>query len=273
MQAVLPRPDAETRSLWGLIWLGLPVSLALTAGIGLGYMSWAGCQHLAPTLGALGAAVAVLLSGALVASLVGNVLKARRAIDAVDRASVAVEDPERLGQVAHLARQLGVEPPELRAVVLDTPVAFSLMGQPAAIVVSTWVFDTLNDAEWHALIAHELAHLRNGDRLVRWLGCWLLGAVKLVPGSRAAWQRLDAAVEDSADQAAVSVLGDESALRSARQKFLSAQGVHEPLSELAAVLEPWPMSRQLAVATLGLVATMPVLPLVIVPMCMAFCAP
>lgn len=268
---VLSGREAEARALWWLVALALPVSLALSVGVGLGLMNWVGCRHLSPTLGTGGGAIAVLLLGALTSSLVGNLLHARKSIALAEQASVEVDDEERVQDVARIAASFGVAPPTLRAVVLDAPLAFSVNGATPAIVVSTWVFDHLTRPEWQALLAHELAHLRHGDRLVRWLGCWLLGAVRFAPGSKAVWQRLEAATEDAADQAAASTVGHGDALRSARQKFLAAQEARDGGLELEKVLNPHPAAHQLALITLGLVAALPLVPLVAVPLCAAYC--
>lgn len=268
----LPAREADARALWWLVALALPVSLALSVGVGLGLMNWVGCPHLSPTLGAGGAALAVLLLGGLASSLVGNLLHARKSIALAEQASVEVEDEQRLQEVARIAASFGVAPPTLRAVVMDAPLAFSVNGAAPSIVVSTWVFDRLSAAEWEALLAHELAHLRRGDRLVRWLGCWLLGAVRFAPGSQAVWRRLEAATEDAADQAAVTTLGHGEALHTARQKFLAAQEASDSEVEIVKAMRPHPAAHQLALVVLGLVAVLPLVPLVAVPLCAAYCA-
>ena len=160
--------------------------------------------------------------------------------------------------------------PALRAVVHEAPLAFCVMSREPAIVVSTWVFDRLSDAEFEAVVAHELAHLRPGDRAVRWAGAWVREALKRTPGIHRAWQRLDDANEDAADRAAIALLGDDTALVAARRKFRAAQGA--PDDALTQALAPWSAPRQWAIAALGLVASLPLVPFVVVPLCTAICA-
>jgi hypothetical protein len=112
--------------------------------------------------------------------------------------------------------------------------------------------------------------MRRSDRWVRWLGAWLYGAWKGMPGSFAAWRQLDDATEEAADQAAIGLLGADAALNSARRKFLAAQP--SSADALTRAVTPWTPSRRLAVAALGLVAVLPAVPLVVVPLCSAVCA-
>jgi Zn-dependent protease with chaperone function len=270
MTALASAPSVGARALWGVVALALPVSVSLTLGLGLGLMSLAGCAHLSPTLGAVGATVALLLVGALGASLVSHCHLARQARERVEQASVEIDDPDRLETLSRLAERLGAPCPSLRAIVSDTPVAFSLLGTPPAIVVSTWVFETLDPAEWNALVAHELAHLRRADRWVRWTGHWLLGASRLLPGAHATWRRIDAASEAAADQAAIAATGNTEAIASARAKF-RAVGFDTPPASLQDAFAPLPTSERAAVTALGLLAVLPLVPLVVVPMCMAIC--
>jgi beta-lactamase regulating signal transducer with metallopeptidase domain len=219
----------------------------------------------------LGAAIFLTATGALSASFVSGVRHCRRTRRLVEQASVVVEDNDRLGTVTRMAGQLGIAAPELRAVVSDRPLALCLLSRNPVIVVSTWVFDHLSTQEWEAIVAHELAHVRRTDRWVRWTGIWIRDALHCMPGCHQAWERLDSATEAAADQAAVTLLGDDAALRSARYKFLARTGDNDQgmLHELG----PRSHRQRLAVAVLGAVAVLPVLPLILVPLCMRLCAP
>jgi Zn-dependent protease with chaperone function len=270
--AVSPRRVLLAQGSVALAALGLPVSLLLATGLGVGMMAYAGCQHTSPTLGIVGSVVALASAGGLSSSLVGNLLRARRSRRLADKASVEVDDPERLAVIERLAHRLGVSVPSLRAVVLDAPLAFSVLDNPSSIVVSTWTFERLDDREWEALVAHELAHMRRGDRLYRWFGSLFWRAVRGVPGAHGAWQQLDTAMEEEADRSAGELLGTDEALRSARQKFIDA-GSQAPDPALAKALAPPAMPMQLAIAGLGLVAALPLVPFVAVPLCMRLCSP
>lgn len=265
------RAELNPRMLWALAALAMPISLGLTFAFGTALMGWSGCHYLSPSATVIAAAGTIVLLGAMTASVIANVCRARRARALAEQASVEVDDPERLDQVSVLAGKIGIRPPALRAVILEAPVAFAVMTSKPTIIVSTWTFDKLDDHEWQAVIAHELAHLRRGDRLARWVGCWLLRSCSLLPGARSAWERLDAATEAEADRVAEAAIGDAHALTSARQKFASACEPAATESAMARLLEPWPVTAHVAVAGLGVVAVLPLLPFVVVPLCMHFC--
>jgi len=83
-------------------------------------------------------------------------------------------DPEasgRLVAVTHrLAATFDLERPEIRLRETETPLAYTMSwdGDPV-LVVSTGLFETLTVAEAEAVLAHELAHIANGDlRLMTW---------------------------------------------------------------------------------------------------------
>ncbi len=264
------REDLTARGAASLAVLGLPLSLLLTFGTGLAVMAWAGCTHLSASWMVIGSSMAVLSLGALIAGLTGNVLRAQRAHKLSEAASLPIDDPARLDTLTRLAGALGTPVPELRALPLATPLAFGVLGRKPALVVSTWVFDQLDDAEWEALVAHELAHMRGDDRTMRWWGAGFFQSVKAVPGVKGAWDRLEAAMEEAADHAAVMALGNDQALRTARSKFLSAQGADG--DGWHGILRRPSLSYQLALASIGVVASLPLLPFVVVPLCVSLCA-
>lgn len=270
--AILPRAASEARALWALALLALPVSLTLAIGLAFGLMGWIGCRYLSPTAGGLGASSVVVLAGALASSFVLTLTRARKAIGQAAKITSDVEDPDRLADVARLARAVGVPAPALRVVPIGVPVAFGVHGSVPAVVVSTWVFERLDRDEWCAVLAHELAHLRRGDRFLRWTGSWLLGAARLVPGTAKAWRRLEAASEVVADEVAIATLGDATALASARAKF-GGGGSHAagPMA-FAMAWSPPSWSHRLAALGLGSVLSLPMVPFVLVPLCAMACA-
>ncbi len=264
------RQDLTARGAASLAILGLPLSLLLMFGLGLAVMTWAGCTHLSASWMVIGASMAVLSLGALISGMTGNLYRTRRARRLAEAASIPVEDPARIERLPQLAQLLGAPVPELRAIPLDTPLAFGVLDRHPTLVVSTWVFDQLDEEEWEALIAHEIAHMRGDDRVMRWVGSGFFESLKGLPGVKGAWDRLEAAMEDAADRAAINALGGDQALRSAREKFLSAQGTddhgwHQIVSRPS-------LSYQLALASIGVVAALPLLPFVVVPLCVSFCA-
>jgi|GEM_PF-2436034 len=270
---VLPQSisqDLTARGAASLALLGLPLSLLLTFGLGLAAMAWDGCTHLSASWMGVGAGLAVLSAGALIAGMAGNLHRAHRTRKLAETASLEVDDPDRLASLRRLAQSLGAPLPQLRAIPIDTPLAFGILGRRPLLVVSTWVFDQLDEAEWEALVVHELAHMRSNDRVLRWLGSGFFASLKGVPGAQGAWDRLEAAMEDAADHAAIAALGNDRALRSARGKFLGAPGKddhgwHEVLARPT-------LNYQLAMASIGVVMALPLLPFVVVPLCTSFCA-
>lgn len=267
--ALTARQDLTARGAVSLALLGLPVSLLITLGLGLLIMAWAGCTHLSASWMVVGASMVVLSAGALIGGMVGNRHRAHRARRLAESASLPVEDPERLAEVRDLAERLGAPMPELRAIPIDTPLAFGVLGRRPALVVSTWLFDHLDADEWRALVVHELAHMRGDDRVMRWVGSGFFESLKGVPGAKGAWDRLEAAMEEAADQAVIRLLGRDDALRTARSKFLAAQGTDD--QGWHQILARPPLNYQLAMASIGLVLSLPLLPLVVVPLCVNLC--
>lgn len=268
---MVPRGVSPEGSM-ALATLGLPIALLLSSGMGVAMMAYGGCRHTSPTLGIVGGGLAVLSAGGCLTSFLGNWLRARRSRRLADQISIEVDDEERLEPMRRLAAKLNVPVPSLRAVVQETPLAFSLLDRSPSIVVSTWVFDQLTDDEWEALMAHELAHMRQGDRLYRWLGSLLQRILKGAPGTHQAWQRLDSAMEEAADRAAIDLLGTDAALASARRKFLEAGGSAPPDSHLIKALAPSSLRLRLALVGLGCVAALPLLPFLVVPYCVWLCS-
>ncbi len=238
MMSPMPADQAfASRSGLALATLGLPLSLVFSIGFGFALMVLAGCEHLAQPFGLVGGSLATVSVGVLVTSLGANAWRSFTSVRQVDKISIEVDDEERLEVIADLAARLNVRVPTLRVVLLDTPLAFSVLGSKGSVVVSTWVFDHLTDSEFEALMAHELAHMRQRDRMVRWMGAWLWKAVRGVPGIKQAWSDLDTAMEDAADEAAIQLLGNGASLESARRKYLSANG-DIPSHPLSKMLKP-----------------------------------
>lgn len=73
-------------------------------------------------------------------------------------------------EVAQLAADFGLRSlPQVRiAAGVMPPLTWALWGRPVVLLPSK-LLDELTDAERHTLLAHELAHLKRRDHLVRWL--------------------------------------------------------------------------------------------------------
>ncbi len=80
----------------------------------------------------------------------------------------ADERPELHARVDRLAATVGMEPPEIAVIRSETPNAFATggIGVDPTVAVTTGLLDTLEDDRLDAVLAHELAHLRNRDATV-----------------------------------------------------------------------------------------------------------
>jgi hypothetical protein len=74
-------------------------------------------------------------------------------------------DPVVLGLVSRTAGNMGVRPPRL--FMYDGPANAFVFGYPATLVLSSRLLRRLTEAELELCIRHELAHIKNGDLLVK----------------------------------------------------------------------------------------------------------
>ena len=75
------------------------------------------------------------------------------------------QDTTLLGLVGRTARKMGVRLP--RVFICDGPANAFVFGYPAALVISSRLLHRLTEKELGQCIRHELAHIRNGDLLVK----------------------------------------------------------------------------------------------------------
>lgn len=102
----------------------------------------------------------------------------RYALDAVELPRE--ELPERYRRVDALADRVGIETPRLMIAPLCGPNALAIGGvRDGDVVLDSSLFHLLTTAELEAIIAHELAHLKGRDSLVKTLG---YSAVRIVTG-------------------------------------------------------------------------------------------
>lgn len=100
----------------------------------------------------------------------------RYALDAVELPRA--EMPGLYRRVDALADRVGVEPPRLMIASLRGPNALAIGGvRDGDVVLDGSLFRLLTAAELEAIIAHELAHLRGRDSLVKTLGYSLVRTV------------------------------------------------------------------------------------------------
>jgi heat shock protein HtpX len=86
--------------------------------------------------------------------------------------------PRLYRRVEELSTTLGIEPPTLCVARMDAPNAMALGGPSDGVVVlDTSLFRLLSVREFDAIVAHELAHVKNRDGLVSTLGATLVSTV------------------------------------------------------------------------------------------------
>lgn len=92
-------------------------------------------------------------------------------------------DAGELGQVvADLARRAGMPLPALYIIDSDQPNAFATGRSPdrAAVAVTTGLLRSLDRSEIAAVVAHELAHIRNRDTLIMTVTATFAGAISML---------------------------------------------------------------------------------------------
>jgi heat shock protein HtpX len=84
--------------------------------------------------------------------------------------------------VENLATQANLPTPVVKMLDLDVPNAFATGRNPkhAVVAVTTGLAGMLNDRELAAVLAHELAHVRNRDILISAVAATMAGAIALV---------------------------------------------------------------------------------------------
>ncbi len=92
------------------------------------------------------------------------------------------EAPRLYEMVAHLAARAGLPMPALYVIHEQQPNAFATGRNPrrAAVAVNTGLLDIMDEEEAGAVIAHELAHIRNRDTLIMTVSATLAGAITML---------------------------------------------------------------------------------------------
>ncbi len=99
----------------------------------------------------------------------------REALAEVDAAVVdETERPELHDRLGRLVRQIDVKQPQVAVADTEVPNSFTVGGPDnAVVVVSEGLIETLPDEELDAVLAHELAHIKNLDAAVMTLASFL----------------------------------------------------------------------------------------------------
>lgn len=153
----------------------LATTLAVAVGLAVLLRPW-----VAAVLPA-GAAGTTLLAGLLTVALVVAQLRSvrRGLLDTLDATVVDREAyPDLHARLTRLAGTADAPVPELAVVDSPVPNSCSVAGSTAGtVVVSTGLVETLDDDALDAVLAHELAHLRNRDAVVLTLASFLPAVV------------------------------------------------------------------------------------------------
>src|SRR5512133_429399 len=89
------------------------------------------------------------------------------------------DDPRFYGIVRRLAGRAGLPMPKVYLIDSDTPNAFATGRNPehAAVAATSGIMRILGEEELAGVMAHELAHVKNGDILIQTSGATFAGAI------------------------------------------------------------------------------------------------
>jgi heat shock protein HtpX len=92
------------------------------------------------------------------------------------------EAPKFHSMVAELARRAGMPMPKVHVIENPQPNAFATGRNPenAAVAATTGLFDVLDSDEVAAVMAHELAHVKNRDTLIMTVTATIAGAIGML---------------------------------------------------------------------------------------------
>lgn len=197
--------------------LAAPPFVPALAGLHVIPRFWTACAplvgwDLVATIGLLVAVGAVALGG--LGLNLARLLLSERLLAACP----LLRDAATTAGLAALARGLGIDPPTVRVLAVDAPLAVTGGLRRPTIVLSRWLVEQLDRRELEAVLAHELAHVARRDHLARWLGRLLRDATVYLPSSWYALRVLEADEELEADALAVELTERPLAMASALGK-------------------------------------------------------
>lgn len=215
-----PRVAAAVH-LWALIGMAVaPIALLLCLA-GPGSLVRGTCHGVLEHHGHILAWAAFAVAGAILAWLT---LASARTL----RATLAA-DPRRLGTRQPTSTEGGVP---VYVLPVERPLAFAVGVRRARVVVSQGLMDLLSEEERRAALAHEVAHVRGGHPALLFVGRVMAQAFGALPPRRA-FASLRRELEASADDGAVSAVGDPEVVASAIAKVGLAGAAPAPTAALA----------------------------------------
>jgi len=148
--------------------------------VGLDLLAWATER---PWNGRFYVETWLVVAGVAVGFLIQFVFGDEIALRSVDARAVDSEDrPELVARVERLAQTADVPAPRVAVSRSNVPNAFTIGTRPAhaTVVVTAGLLDALEDDELDAVIAHELAHVKNRDVAVMSMSYFLPSLTYLV---------------------------------------------------------------------------------------------
>ncbi len=270
---VATRVGPDDRRMLVLLGMAAPV---LILGVLLGgslTMMIAGCPLFTPADYIVSATVAGSFLALLAIACTRQLAAARKARADLEAIAEPVSEGPLYDDLVRLAADLGVRTPQLRIAGTPEVLACSAGIRRPMIVLSTGLLDRLDDQERAAVVAHELAHLKQRDHLLAFLIGWLRDGLSYVPTGRTGWEHYRHDREIACDAMSATATGHPGALASALFKIGTDAG---RLSHLLGDFPPARASRAFlgyGILVAGVMGTIVVLsPVWYMPVCMnVFC--
>lgn len=179
-------------------------------------------------------ALAIVTAAALALNLTRLVL-----VERLLAACPPLLDEDIKQRTAAFAGMLKVNPPDMRVLTTDAPLALSGGVRRPVIVLSSWLIEHLDARELDAVLAHELAHVVRRDSHIRWFARILRDATFYLPGSWHARTVLEADQELRADGLAIELTQRPLALANALAKVWRQAVVFGRQPKLADLHDGW----------------------------------
>lgn len=241
-------PSFSRGRSWRLYGLASPLVLLGVISVSVWWMALTGCLHFTHwdlVLSLLMSSLVLLLLGG---SLAYRWVKTQRTRRRLKRWSVPIGNRDLEALVATLACRMGLTEMPLRVVDHGNLAAVATRD---GIYLGRAVLERLDGEELEAVLAHELAHLKQRDLLMALFATWMRDAFFFLPACRRLWQSVLDERELAADRLAADVTLRPLAMASALVKFKADPKRIRQLLEPAAP-GPAPSQWVLALAYLGL---------------------
>jgi Zn-dependent protease with chaperone function len=198
------------------LWLFLGLSLALCSAFSAGYE-----LHEEATLTAVfGRALLFALTAGVPLTILLRSLSPRVVLGKVKNLSLPSAEIRK--PFAVLRRRMGVPNAALRLCKIDVPISFALDAKKPLVIVSENLLSLLKRDELEAVMAHELAHIKNSDTVLKAFVTAYRAALPHDPIIRLVEAAFHREREMVADETAVNITGKPLSLASALLKIYEA---------------------------------------------------